>query len=207
MYGNLSKHSFTVFFYPWISMMSQREGIFNMAICEEQPIREKLAKWAGSWFQTEDQTLGLFWTVNHAKPANDSVRCWTIITIKSSDVHLSDAVIGSSVRSSVTERAQLTSRPGLRHRFMSQHLKLMRYLKLFKFTFMCWCSSLPKFMQTDVSKDDKLRPIWAENSIKPANCRRLPLNEWIKELHRVLCSGLFHLTKYLLQSSLLQRVH
>lgn len=114
MYGNLSKHSFTVFFYPWISMMSQREDIFNMAICEEQPIREKLAQWAGSWFQTEDQTLGLFWTVNHAKPANDSVRCWTIITIKSSDVHLSDAVIGSSVRFSVTERAQLTSRPGHR---------------------------------------------------------------------------------------------
>lgn len=119
--------SFTVFFYPWISMMSQREGIFNMAICEEQPIREKLAQWVGSGFQTEDQTLGLFWTVHHAKPANDSVRCWTIITIKSSDIHLSDAVIGSSVRFSVTERAQLTSRPGLRHRFVSQHLKLMRY--------------------------------------------------------------------------------
>lgn len=28
-------------------MMSQREGIFNMAICKEQPIREKLAQWAG----------------------------------------------------------------------------------------------------------------------------------------------------------------
>lgn len=41
-------------------MMSQREGIFNMAICEEQPIREKLAQWVGSGFQTEDQTLGLF---------------------------------------------------------------------------------------------------------------------------------------------------